>query len=468
VLFYDAVYRRYSGGGAGLAMEPEGGILHRSEVMAVLGAALEAVDPYGAVLKALREHPDALAALGSVRPGGRVYVVGAGKAGAAMAKATEDALGERIAEGLVIVKDGHASTGRGGLAFIETQEASHPVPDARGAEGTRRVLEIAGRAGEGDLVICLISGGGSALLTAPADGITLEDVQSLTAQLLRAGANIRELNTVRKHLSVVSGGQMARAASPARVLSLILSDVTGSPLDVIASGPTVPDPTTFNDAREVLELYGIEGREPAAVRERLAAGMDGRILETPKPGDPIFDRVTNIPVAGNVVAVEAAARKAQENGLGAVIVSTYVEGEARDVGTVLASIAREVALHRRPWSPPVCLLFGGETTVTVKGSGVGGRNTELALSAALALDGLGPGVVLASLATDGGDGASPSAGAIVDGTTAERARAQGCDIRQYLAANDSYTLLAKLGDAIMTGPTGTNVNDVMAVFVFSA
>jgi hydroxypyruvate reductase len=331
---------------------------------------------------------------------------------------------------------------------------------------TADLVKLVEGAGLDDLVVCLISGGGSALLTLPAGGITLQDVQVVTGLLLRAGATINELNAVRKHMSGVSGGQLARVAAPARVLSLILSDVTGSPLDTIASGPTVPDPTTFADALTVLERYGVMERVPVSVLDRLERGVAGEVAETPKPGDPLFRKVTNLLVASNVLAVEAAAGKARTLGFNTSIVSTYLEGEARVVGQVLAGMAREVVEYGRPLERPACLLFGGETTVTVRGQGIGGRNTELALSAALALDGLGAGVVVASLATDGGDGVSPSAGGIVDGRTLVRGRAMGLDAQASLDNNDSYTYLAALGDAIMTGPTGTNVNDIMAVFVF--
>jgi hydroxypyruvate reductase len=331
---------------------------------------------------------------------------------------------------------------------------------------TSEILAIVDGAADGDLVLCLISGGGSALLTAPADGLSLEDVQAVTGLLLRAGATINELNAVRKHLSQVSGGQLARRAAPAHVVSLILSDVAGSPLDVIASGPTAPDPTTFEDAWSVIERYGLADLLPEGVTMRLVRGIRGEILETPKPGDPVFDRVENRSVASNVLAVEAAAARARELGLEAIIGSTHLEGEAREVGVVLAGVAKEIATHGRPVRRPGCVLFGGETTVTVRGDGVGGRNTELALGAALALEGWGPDLVVASLATDGGDGLSPSAGAIADGTAIERGRSLGLDAHDSLARNDSYTYWAALGDAIMTGPTGTNVNDVMGVFVF--
>ena len=449
-------------------MDPGAGVLHRPLVMEVLEAALRAAEPYAAVTAALRERPEAAEALAALSPTGSVYVVGAGKAGAAMALATEDALGERIAGGLVVVKEGHIPTGEDARlpARIELVEAGHPIPDERGVAATARLLDIAARAGEGDLVVCLISGGGSALLIAPAEGLSLEDVQAVTSALLRNGATINELNAVRKHISRVSGGRLARVAHPAHVLSLILSDVTGSPLDVIASGPTAPDPTTYADAVRVLRSRGAWDSAPSPVREHLAAGAAGRLEETPKPGDVIFRGVDNVLVASNVTSVEAAAERARELGLNVLVVSTFVEGEARDVGTMLAGVAREMCEYNGPAARPGCLLFGGETTVTVRGRGVGGRNSELALAAALALRGLGPGALVASLATDGGDGASPGAGGIVDGTTVERAREMGLDPREYLEDNDSYTLLAKLGDAIVTGPTGTNVNDVMAVFAF--
>jgi hydroxypyruvate reductase len=425
--------------------------------MQVLRAALDAADPHRAVLNSLQTRD-----LSHVT--GDIYVLGAGKAGAAMSRAAEEVLGERLAGGLVIVKDGH--TGDEPLERIELVEASHPVPDQRGVAATGRLLEMAERAGENDLVLCLISGGGSALMPAPSDGLTLEDIQQTTQALLRAGATINELNAVRKHLSRISGGRLARAASPARVLSLILSDVTASPLDVIASGPTAPDPTTFQDALGVLARYGLSHDVPAPILTRLLAGVRGDLDETPKPDDPLFARVENVSVASNVIAVEAAAAKAAEFAFNTAIMSTYIEGEASEVGRVLAGVAKEIASYDRPIARPGCVLFGGETTVTVRGNGVGGRNTELALSAAAGINGMGPGVLIASLATDGGDGSSPSAGAIVDGTTIAEGEAQGLDHEAALADNDSYTYLSRVGDALMLGPTGTNVNDVMAVFVF--
>jgi glycerate 2-kinase len=345
-------------------------------------------------------------------------------------------------------------------------EAGHPVPDSRSVDASERVLEIARHAGPGDTLICLISGGGSALLTSPADGISLQDLQDVTRLLLYLGATITELNAVRKHLSNISGGLLARAAWPAQVFSFILSDVIGSPLDVIASGPTAPDQTTYADALAVLQRHGIADQVPSSVMDRLRDGVEGKLEETPRPGSKLFERVANVVVASNAHAIEAAQSEAKRLGFNAAILSTHTEGEARQVGKVLAGIGKEMLASNRPLTQPSCLLLGGETTVTVRGNGIGGRNTELALSAAIALEGWGPRVVVASFATDGGDGTSPSAGAIADGTTIERGRALGLDAQAALEDNDSYIYWEELGDAIMTGPTGTNVNDIMAVFAF--
>lgn len=390
-------------------------------------------------------------------------MVGAGKAGAEMARAAEEVLEGEIAGSLVIVKEGH---GGAELELVTLAEAGHPLPDETGVSATARLLDLVSEASESDLVICLISGGGSALLTSPAEGITLQHLQETTRLLLRSGATINELNAVRKHLSRVAGGQLARRAAPARVLALILSDVTGSPLDVIASGPTAPDPTTYADALDVIERHGLVKKVPRPVLSRLRCGVAGDLEETPKPGHPLFERVTNCLVASNVLAVEVAAEHARSLGLNALVVSTFLEGEAREIGKALAGAAKEIATYDRPVRRPGCVLFGGETTVHVRGKGIGGRNTELALSAALALEGWGHDLAVASLATDGGDGSSPSAGAIADGTTIDRGKSLGLDAHASLADNDSYTYFHALGDAIITGPTGTNVNDVMAVFAF--
>jgi hydroxypyruvate reductase len=436
----------------------------RARVLPVLSAALEAVDPYAAARRALRltdqrlEVGDARIDLTQV---GRVVVVGAGKAGAPMARAVEDVLGERLSAGTVNVKRGHAEPTR----LVRLTEAGHPIPDQAGVEGTARLVELVEAAGPDDLVLCVISGGGSALLQLPAEGISLDDTQQVTDLLLRAGATINELNTVRKHLSRVTGGGLARLAQPARVISLILSDVVGNPLDVIASGPTVPDSSSFADAVAILQRFGVWERAPASVRVRLEAGLSGAVADTPKPNDPAFERVTNVVVASNDLAAAGAIETARQQGFEAMLLTTYVEGEAREVGRVVAALAREVAASGRPLQRPCCLVLGGETTVTVRGQGRGGRNQELALAAALPIAGLAD-LIVVSLATDGNDGPTDAAGALVDGTTLERARALGLDPHRALADNDSYAFFEQLGDLLLTGPTNTNVNDLVFVFAF--
>lgn len=436
----------------------------RERVLPILSAALEAVDPYAAVARALVREGNQLRIgertydLGQVE---RVLVVGAGKAGAPMARAVEDALGDRIAAGVVNVKRGHVEPTRA----VQLHEAGHPIPDEAGVEGTRRIVELLRSAGPRDLVICLISGGGSALLQLPAEGISLADTQRITDLLLRAGATINELNTVRKHLSQVTGGGLARLAQPASLAALLLSDVVGNPLDVIASGPTVPDTSTFADAVAILERYDLWSRAPTSVRQRLDAGRRGEVPETPKADDPLFTRVQNLVVASNEVAALAAVAEAERRGFRTLLLSTYVEGEAREVAKVYAALAREVAASGRPLPRPCCLVLGGETTVTVRGQGSGGRNQELALAAALKLDGLHD-VMLVALATDGNDGPTDAAGAVVDGTTIARARAIGLDPYAALAENDAYPFFDRLGDLLLTGPTNTNVNDLAFIFAF--
>ena len=440
----------------------------RERVLPILSAALEAVDPYSAVRSALACEGDQL------RIGERSYdlarlervlVVGAGKAGAPMARAVEDVLGERLSAGAVNVKRGQAEPTK----LVRLQEAGHPIPDQDGVEGTRRLVALAQSAGPNDLVICLISGGGSALLQLPAEGISLGDTQRLTELMLRAGATINELNTVRKHLSLVTGGGLARLAQPAPVAALLLSDVVGNPFDVIGSGPTVPDTSTFADACAILERFDLwddtNSPLPATVRERLAAGRRGERPDTPKPGDRLFESVQNVLVASNQIAARAAVLAAERAGFATLLLSTFVEGEAREVGKVLAALAREVDASAQPLGRPCCLVFGGETTVTVRGQGRGGRNQELALGAALKLAGLDD-VLVVALATDGNDGPTDAAGAVADGTTLARASARGLDAFDALAANDSYTFFQRLGDLLLSGPTNTNVNDLAFVFLF--
>ncbi|MBN1286232.1 MAG: glycerate kinase [Anaerolineae bacterium] len=432
----------------------------RELAFSVLDAALDAADP----VKAVKRHVQFDGSM--LRTGDRtydlaqhehLYVVGGGKAGAAMASAVEDILGDRITAGVINVKYGYTNPTR----YIEINEAGHPIPDEAGVNGARRMLDLARAAGARDLVLCLISGGGSALMTAPAAGVTLADMQQLTEALLRSGATINEINAIRKHLSQIKGGHLAHLAYPATVVSLILSDVVGSPLDVIASGPTVPDGATFADARAIIARYGIAGDIPASITAHLARAE----VETPKAGDPVFERVQNQIIAGNDIAAQAALEQACFLGFNSMILSTYVEGEAREVAKVFAAVAREILVCQRPLRRPACLIAGGETTVTLHGAGRGGRNQEMALAAAPRLDGLGEDVMVIALATDGTDGPTDAAGGIADGTTLTRARAAGLDLWAHLANNDSYHFLQRLGDLIVTGPTNTNVNDLIFVFV---
>ncbi|RPI48222.1 MAG: glycerate kinase, partial [Chloroflexi bacterium] len=394
----------------------------------------------------------------------RTWVVGGGKAATAMAGALASLLGEHLAGGLVVTRYGYADPGID-TGPIEAVEAGHPLPDGAGVAATRRLADLLRRATDRDLVLVVLSGGASALLTLPAEGLGLDDLVQATELLLRSGATISELNAVRKHLSQIKGGGLARLAAPAPVAALVLSDVVGDRLDVIASGPTSPDATTFADAWAVVERYGLVERLPRAVVAHLRAGLEGGPAETLKPGEALFQRVQNVIVGSNRLAAEAAVEAARRLGFNALLLSTFVEGEAREVGRVAAALAREVVTHGRPVPRPACLVWGGETTVTVRGQGKGGRNQELALAAALALEDL-PGVVLLALGTDGIDGPTDAAGAVAGGLTVARARALGLDPRAYLANNDAYSFFDALGDLLRTGPTGTNVNDLLFIWVY--
>ena len=432
----------------------------RKQALAIFKAGLRAADPGAAVAARLK-----LEDFSQYR---NVYVVGAGKAGVSMARAAERVLGRRITRGLLNVKYGH--TGR--LRRIELNECGHPVPDQNGVEGARRIAEIAAGAGAEDLVLCLISGGASALLPLPADPVTLDEKQETTKLLLACGAVIHEINAVRKHISRIKGGQLARLASPAAVLSLLLSDVIGDDLDVIGSGPTAPDASTFARAQAILEKYRIWDRVPSSVRERIDRGVHcgihrgihrgihGDIPETPKPDDPVFAQVRNVVVGSNRLAVSRAAAAARQLGFRTLVLSTFVEGETRDIGRMHAAIAKEIVASGRPLKPPACVITGGETTVTLRGDGLGGRNQEFVLAAAIDIAGL-PNVVILSAGTDGSDGPTDAAGAIADGRTLLR---NPC-AAEFLARNDSYHYFEGLSDLIVTGPTHTNVMDVRVVLV---
>jgi hydroxypyruvate reductase len=387
-----------------------------------------------------------------------VYVLGAGKAVAAMAQPVERMLGKRIAGGLLNVKYGHAAPR---LRRVEFNECGHPIPDRNGEAGALRMVEIARQAGPGDLLLCLISGGASALLPLPAPPITLEEKQETTRLLLNCGADIHEINCIRKHLSQVKGGQLAQFAYPATVLALILSDVIGDDLDAIGSGPTVPDRSTFGEARAILQKYGIAGQVPAAVRERLA----GNLAETPKPGDKIFATVQNLIVGSNRLAVDAAAGQARALGYRTCVLSTFMEGETKEVARVHAAIAKEIRASGRPVKPPACVISGGETTVTIRGTGLGGRNQEFALAAADVLSATAVVAAVCSVGTDGIDGPTDAAGALVDSTTLDRAAAAGLVPARYLQNNDAYAFFDALADLINTGPTGTNVGDLQVILL---
>jgi len=431
-------------------------------------AAIAAVDPRDAVRRALRLEGNTLSAGGGtydLSSFERVMVIGAGKATARMAEAAEAVLGDRIAGGLIIVKYDHTAA----LRTIGQIEAGHPIPDAAGGAGTNRLLELVRNAGERTLILCLLSGGGSSLLVAPLPGITLEDKQITTDLLLRAGANIHDLNAVRKHLSAVKGGRLAQLAYPAAVVTMILSDVIGDRLDVIASGPTAPDSTTYADAGRVIAKYGIGSKLPARAAALIERGVSGQEPETAKTGDPCFRRTRNVVVGGLEQALASAREKARALGYPAEIADAELQGEARDAAHRLVRTAFQLLDGMRPGERR-CLLFGGETTVTVRGRGAGGRNQELALAFALEIAGT-EGIALLSAGTDGTDGPTDAAGAVVDGSTVSQARLAGIHPETYLGDNDSYTFFQRFDAAtgvhahFKTGPTGTNVMDVQILFL---
>jgi glycerate 2-kinase len=435
----------------------------QKQALAIFRAAVKAADPVEAVLRSFRLRDGSLEAGGrgySLSRYDRLFVIGAGKASAAMAKAVERVLGRQISGGLINVKYGHTAK----LKRIELNECGHPNPDEAGVRGAARIAAIAEQAGERDLVICLISGGASALLPAPAPPVTLAEKQAITRLLLHCGADIGEINAVRKHISSIKGGQLARQAFPATVISLLLSDVIGDALDVIGSGPTVADASTFADAQAILCKYEIDGKAPASVRERIARGVAGEIPETPKPEDPALSRVHNVVVGSNILAVNAAAEKARELGLRTMVLSTFVEGETRDVARMHAAIARQARVYGQPVRGPACIITGGETTVTIRGQGKGGRNQEFALAAAIDIAGLDE-VLILSGGTDGSDGPTDAAGALADGSTCQRAAKLGLSAKDYLADNDSYNFFEPLGDLLITGPTNTNVMDVRLILI---
>lgn len=436
------------------------------KVAAILSSALLAVDPAVAVMQVLSKEENLLKVkeeIYDLSRINRIWLIGVGKAGVPMAQSAAAILGDRLSGGIVIVKEGFTS---GSLPNnVTLLEAGHPIPDHRSQNGAQQIEHLLRKLTPDDLVLCMISGGGSALLSNPVRGVSLADLQILSQLLLDCGASVSEINTLRKHLDKFKGGQLVKHASPAQVVSLILSDVVGNPLDIIASGLTVPDPSSYLDAVIILEKYNLMNRIPTPIINHLQKGIRGEISETPKPENAIFNRVQNEIIASNLNACQAAYRKAQELGFNTHILTTYLQGEAREAGRFLVTILRQIADTGQPLSRPACMVVGGETTVTIKGKGKGGRNLELALSAAIEMDGLSD-VALITLASDGNDGPTDAAGAYVDGLTLSRAQQHKLNPSQYLEENNSYPFFDTLGDLIKTGPTQTNVNDLTFLFAF--
>ena len=432
----------------------------RNDAMGIFQAGLRAADPFSAILRHVKFAGQQLQA-GEKRYDltrvSAIYAIGAGKASARMAQAMEQILGGRLS-GVVNVKYGHAVPLKG----VKVNEAGHPLPDEAGVRGTREILRLLEHCDERSVVLFLISGGGSALLPCPAEGLTLDDKQRTTQALLDCGATIQEINAVRKHISRVKGGRLAKAAYPATVVSLILSDVVGDSLDSIASGPTVPDSSKFADCLRVIDRYRLHEMLPPAVRSYLQRGAEGELEETPKPNDPIFHRVQNLIVGSNRLALSAAKEKAEELGYRALILSSLIQGDTREAAGVHAAIGKEVVETGNPVPRPACIISGGETTVTICGGGLGGRNQEFALAAALGIAG-SEGIVVLSGGTDGTDGPTDAAGAMADGTTVQRAKDKGLDPERHLETNDSYHFFRSLDDLLVTGPTFTNVMDLRLV-----
>ena len=435
----------------------------RQDALHIFNQSLIAVDPKACIYRCCRvednrlyinDHSFDLDAYDQIR------VIGAGKAAASMAYAVEQLLGDRISQGLVIVKYEHLEP----LNTIKIVEAAHPVPDENGVAGSKQLLDMARSADEATLVICLVSGGGSALMVSPADGLTLKDKQETTRVLLSCGATIHEMNTIRKHLSGIKGGRLAGAVYPATMVCLILSDVVGDDLDVISSGPAVADPGTFESCMKIIRSYGIEDRLSGAVISHLKRGAQGLIPETPKPGDRALESVHHTIVANNFDALKTAEECAEKLGYNTLILSSLIEGETADIAGMHAAIARQVLMSGHPVRTPACILSGGETTVTIKGKGKGGRNQEFALASAFHIDGKKR-IVILSGGTDGSDGPTDAAGAVADHTTIQRAVSGGLNPERHLKENNAYPFFDGLNDLVKTGATNTNVMDVRIMLI---
>ncbi len=432
------------------------------DIKAIYTKAIEAVDPYTAVRASLIREGNTLRVkdghvfnLSTIK---NIYVVGAGKATAPMAKAVEDILGDSITQGVIAVKYGY----REKLSRILLREAAHPVPDENGLKASQEIIDLLGKAGEHDLVISCISGGGSALLPYPVEPITLAQKQDLTQKLLKSGASIKELNIVRKHISRTKGGNLALAAYPATVINLMMSDVVGDDMDIIASGPFVPDESTYADALSILQRYKLTHTVAPSILHHLEKGVKGDIPETPKDAH-IFEKVHNSIVASNIIACMAAYSKACELGYNTIILSSRIEGDTAEAAHFHSAIAHEIIKTGNPLKTPACIISGGETTVVVKGSGLGGRNMEFAMQMAPLIE--NSSIFAASVGTDGTDGPTDAAGAVADGTTVKKAQKRGLNIDEYINNNDSYHFFEVLGDLIKTGPTNTNVMDIRIIIV---
>jgi glycerate 2-kinase len=435
----------------------------REDARRIFAAGVAAVDPVAAVQHAVVRQGETVLVAGvpyDLQRYARVYVVGGGKAGATMAQGLEVVLGERLTGGAVTVKYGHLAP----VSRVTVYEAGHPLPDAAGVRGAAAVMHLAQQAGASDLVFCLLSGGGSALLPAPIDGMALAEKQQVTGLLLECGASIDEINVIRKHLSRLKGGQLARLAAPATLITLVLSDVVGDHLDAIASGPTVPDPSTYHDCLDIAARYNLLERLPMSVRTYLQRGQAGEYPDTPKADDAAFTRCQTVIIGSNRLALHAARDTARALGYDTLILSSSIQGETRDIARMHAAIAQEIRHSGAPIAPPACVISGGETTVTIRSNGKGGRNQEFVLAAALDIAGLERVVVL-SAGTDGTDGPTDAAGAVADGDTVTRAHAQGLEPAHFLRRNDSYPFFAALEDLLITGPTGTNVMDIHLLLI---
>ncbi len=434
----------------------------RKDAEEIFYSGLRAVDPGAAVKRYCRIEDDHLFIgdkpydLSRIK---NIFVVGAGKASAPMAAEIENILGDKITKGIINVKYGHTSK----LGRIKLIEAGHPVPDKNGRQGAGAIVGLVNNAGKDDLVLCLISGGGSALLPLPFPDLTLKDKQDTIKTLLSCGAAIHEINAIRKHISMIKGGRLAQAAFPASLVSLILSDVVGDNLDVIASGLTVPDSSSFDDCMKTIAKYNIQKKLPKPVVKHIKDGISGRVSETPKTGDPPFDKTHNLIIGSNIEAILAAKKKSKSLGYNTIVLSSMIEGDTTHVAHVHTAIAREIIKTGNPIPWPACILSGGETTVTIKGKGLGGRNQEFALVSAI--DIAGENIVVLSGGTDGTDGPTDAAGAIADTNTLSRAMVRGLNPGRFLANNDSYHFFQKLGDLLMTGPTNTNVMDLRILLV---